>query len=508
MSPDTARFSLVIVGGGGAGLAAAVAAAESGGKNIAVIEKHGAAGGSSAMASGIFAADSPAQKRQAIIARKDDLYKRMMAWAHQSTDARIIRAFIDRSADTIRWLENKGMYFTCVPHSPIDNPMTWHVPEGEGAGMIKILTKDCRDMGVKIFLNTFLKKILTDKKGSVTGVTATSKDGDITFNANAVIIATGGFGGDRELLKKYCPRFRDNMMLAGAPNTGEGIFKALEIGAAADGLGMLMVAGPFGIGPRVLTIGKAPDTVRLQMIFITGEPSAVWLNKQGQRFIDETVSFNYYEGINAIIRQAGGMCYSIFDAAHLRRITETGLCNVPESKGFGAKHRGPLPEGLEKEFQAYADKGAMVISESWDDVADWLEIDRKALKETVTEYNAACEQGFDPVFAKDRAYLKPLTTPPYYGVKCGSSYLNTLGGLKINEKMEAMDTEDNPIRGLYAAGVDAGGWTSETYCAALPGTAFGWAINSGRIAGESAFKYVKGLKKTNNSHSVKHRNIT
>ena len=80
------------------------------------------------------------------------------------------------------------------------------------------------------------------------------------------------------------------MMLGGAPNKGEGIFKALEIGAAADGLGMLMVAGPFGIGPRVLTIGTEPDTVRLQMIFITGEPTAIWLNKQGKRFIDETVT--------------------------------------------------------------------------------------------------------------------------------------------------------------------------------------------------------------------------
>ena len=160
MSPDNAKFSIVIVGGGGAGLAAAAAAAESGCKNIAVIEKHGAPGGSSAMASGIFAAESPAQKRQAIIARKEPLFKQMMAWAHQSADASIVRAFIERSADTVSWLEDKGMYFTCVPHSPIDNPMTWHVPEGEGARMIKILAEECREKGVKLFLNTSLKKKL------------------------------------------------------------------------------------------------------------------------------------------------------------------------------------------------------------------------------------------------------------------------------------------------------------------------------------------------------------
>lgn len=487
------KYKLVVVGGGGSGLAAAVAAAESGLKNIAVIEKHGATGGSSAMASGIFAAESPTQKRQAIIARKDVLYKRMLDWAHLSVNPRIIRAYIEKSADTVRWLEDKGLWFNCVPHSPIDNPLTWHVPKGNGAEITKTLTNTCRDLGVEIILNTSLKKIIVDKKGNVTGVIGSGKNGDITFTADAVIIATGGFGGDRELLKKYCPRYRDNMVLSGQPNMGDGIFKALEIGAGADGLGMLMIGGPFGTGARVLTIGKEPDEVHLQMIFITGEPSAVWINKQGRRFIDEAVSFNYYEAINSVIRQTDGMCYALFDSGLIKRITGTGLNNVPSGFEFGERHRSPLPEGLEKELKKLADKDSIKISNSWDDIADWLGIDRKTLKETVEEYNTACQSGYDPVFYKDRTHLLPLNAPPYYGIKMGSSYLNTLGGIKINENLEVLDTRDNPIRGLYAAGVDTGGWTSETYCAALPGTAFGWAINSGRIAGESAYKYIHGL---------------
>ncbi len=136
MSPEIAKnkkYSLVVVGGGGSGLAAAAAAAENGLKNIAVLEKRGATGGSSAMASGIFGAESQVQKRQAIIARKDDLYQRMMDWARQSVNPRLIRAYIEKSADTVRWLEDKGLRFTCVPHSPIDNPLTWHVPRGNGA---------------------------------------------------------------------------------------------------------------------------------------------------------------------------------------------------------------------------------------------------------------------------------------------------------------------------------------------------------------------------------------
>ena len=501
MSPDIIKktdkhkSNLVIVGGGGAGLAAAAAAAEKGVRNIAVLEKRGATGGTSAMASGIFAAESPTQKRQAIIARKDVLFKRIMDWTRLSVNPRIVRAYIEKSGDTVRWLEDKGLRFSCVPHSPIDNPFTWHVPKGNGAEITGTLAKTCRDLGVDIFLNMSLEKILTDSKSAVTGVIASGKDGDITFSADAVVIATGGFGGDKDLLKKYCPKYRDNMMLSGQPNKGEGIFKALEIGAAADGLGMIMIGGPFGAGVRTLTLGKEPDIVHVQMIFITGEPSTIWINKQGQRFIDETVSFNYYESINAMIRQTDGVAYALFDAGLIRRITETGLCNVPSGFEYGERHRSPLPEGLEEALHAQAEKGALKISSSWDDIADWLEIDRDTLLATVDEYNTACDSGYDPVFAKDRAYLQPLRTPPYYGVKCGSTYLNTLGGIKINEHMEVIDTHDKPIRGLYAAGVDTGGWTSDTYCAALPGTAFGYAINSGRIAGESAYEFITGLKK-------------
>jgi fumarate reductase flavoprotein subunit len=257
---------------------------------------------------------------------------------------------------------------------------------------------------------------------------------------------------------------------------------------------MIMIGGPFGAGVKTLNLGQEPDIVHVQMVFITGEPSVIWVNKQGRRFIDEAAAFNYYESINAMIRQTDGVCYALFDTGLIRRITESGLNNVPSGFEYGERHRSPLPAGLEKELQAQAEKGVIKISDSWEALADWLEIDCDVLNTTVAEYNAACESGYDPVFNKDRAYLQPLRTTPYYAVKCGSTYLNTLGGIKINERMEVIDTHGNPIRGLYAAGVDTGGWTSDTYCAALPGTAFGYAINSGRIAGESAYEFISGLK--------------
>ncbi len=484
------KANLVIVGGGGAGLAAALAAAEKGLRNIVVLEKRSATGGTSAMASGIFAADSPTQKRQAIIARKDDLFKRMMDWTHLTANPRIIRAFINRSGETIRWLEEKGLFFFCVPHSPIDMPLTWHVPRGNGAEIMQVLTRECSERGVETMLGCSAKKLLVGTKGNVTEVIAEQDGKSISIKTESVIIATGGFGGNKKMLRKYCPKYRESMRLSGLPHQGDGILIATEAGAAADGLGMLMSAGPFaGVG-GVMKLGTGPDTVPVQLTFITGEPYVIWVNKTGRRFIDETASYNYYECINALIQQPESICYTLFDAGVLKMINENGFSNVPSGYVYGEPQRRKLPPGLDNQLKQLSEKGTIKRADTWNDIAAWIGCESRVLRDTIDEYNTGCNQGHDPVFGKDRAYLMPLGIPPYYALKCGSSMLNTIGGIKVNENMEVIDKKDKSIPGLYAAGVDVGGWTSDTYCAILPGIAFGFAINSGRIAGETAAEFI------------------
>ena len=107
------------------------------------------------------------------------------------------------------------------------------------------------------------------------------------------------------------------------------------------------------------------------------------------------------------------------------------------------------------------------------------------------EYNEFCDCRYDEVFVKDPQYLRALRTPPYYVIRFSGALLVTTGGIKINHKMEVLDREGDPIPGLYAAGTDTGGWESDTYCAVLPGSAFGFAMNSGRIAAESASDYIQ-----------------
>jgi fumarate reductase flavoprotein subunit len=151
---------------------------------------------------------------------------------------------------------------------------------------------------------------------------------------------------------------------------------------------------------------------------------------------------------------------------------------------------GAKPTDVDKELQLEAANGTVKIADSWDEIANWAGIDAKALKATIDEYNSFCDQGYDEIFAKDQRYLQPLRNPPYYAMRGGSGLLVTFGGVKINHHMEALNQQDEPIPGLYAVGNDAGGWEGDTYDLDLSGFAFGFAVNSGRIAGENAAKYA------------------
>ena len=130
------------------------------------------------------------------------------------------------------------------------------------------------------------------------------------------------------------------------------------------------------------------------------------------------------------------------------------------------------------------------ISTDLNEIAEWMGTDPTTLKETVRSYNTACDNGYDPVYNKDRRYLQSLRNPPYYVFKCGTVYLTTTGGIRTNGNLEVLDNRDNAIPGLFASGNDTGGYEGSTYCVLLPGSTFGYAVNSGRIAGENAAEYA------------------
>ncbi|MBN1177291.1 MAG: FAD-dependent oxidoreductase [Dehalococcoidales bacterium] len=466
---STFKAGLVIIGGGGAGLAAALTAVEKGCKDVIVLEKRSKLGGTSAMAGGLFACGSPVQERQGIGTDADYLFKRAMEWAHWTqVDPKILRAFIGKSGDTIRWLERKGLEFDLVKLFPEQPVPVQHNPRGHGARLIQVLTKECREKGVQILLDSDVEKILRGKNGKITDVTAVRDGEDIKISTQAVIIATGGFCGNRRLFRKYFPSSYRGMTLSGLPLAGDGIGLAADVGAAIEDF-----ATAIKEGPRY-------DLYNWPLMALEREPATLWINKNGERFTDESTGYRVFESVNAVLRQPGQVSYTLLDS----RIRD--YC---EENGFMAGFLRNSAPGLEQELQAETEKGGVRIAGTWGAIADWIGIDPLTLEKTINEYNACCKKGHDGIFAKSAQYLLPLENPPYYAIRGMVVLLDTIGGVRINERMEVLNKDNEPVPGLFAAGVVTSGWESEVYCSELSASAFGFAVNSGRIAAENAVQY-------------------
>ncbi len=501
------RADIVIIGGGGAGLAAALAAAEKGCRNIIILEKAGAPGGSTAMAHDIFAAESPVQVRMGQDARRDDFFKIAMNWAHWSkVNPWIVRAFIDKSGDTIRWLEEKGVKFELTQFYPNQVPRVRHTVQGPGqaAELIRILRKECENLGIRIITRVRARKIRRGRQGGIEGVLAQTPEGEIEIKAGCIIIASGGYGNNLEMLKKYCPSYYyvENMEYDGVPaNTGDGLLMAMEIGAASAGLGSLMILGPHvhksAKVTSLINIGDGDKSIQIPLAMVLYEPETLWVNKRGRRFIDEGHNLSPFASGNAVAQQPDAACYSLFDSQILQRMEEKGLIrqgavvNQTVQLYGGAPQAGDPVPGLIKGIREKAKEGDLVkMVDSWDEIADWIGAHPGILKNNIDQYNTSCDQGHDTMFVKDRRYLLPLRVPPYYAIRGSARICDAIGGIKINEKMEALDSDDNPIPGLYAAGSVSGCWESESYCYHLTGHLLGFALNSGRIAGENAVDNV------------------
>lgn len=480
---------LVVIGGGGAGMAAATAAAELG-ASVVVVEKRRLLGGNSMRGGAIFACDSPIQQRDMILTDKDQLFQVAMKWAHwDRVDPAIVRAFINKSGDTIRWLEEKGIDFIFTPLYP-GQARVGHCPsEGGGRQVVDTLAANCRERGVTILMHTGATRIIRGSDGAVTGVVAnTSEQGDnpgeIHIQTSSAIVASGGIGGNPDLLKKYCPAYYDGMRLNGVAHTGDGLGLAAEAGADIADTIPLLKEGPNPDYPEVLSL----------KLFVS-QPYTIWVNKLGQRFVDEYAGRMVFESGNAILRQPGKVMFTLFDSQQ-RKVMETITPPILKKPMGDAGEMKPLlaaPADLEKTLETYEKRGVVKIADSWGPIAEWIGADPAVLAQTVETYNDYCDHGHDPQFAKERKYLSPVLRPPFYAIRCATTFLDTLGGIKVNAGMEVLDTNGDVIPGFYAAGVIADGHQSETYCSEMAGAALGFAINSGRIAGENAVGFVRGV---------------
>ncbi len=291
-------FDVVVVGAGGSGLAAALAAREKG-ASVVVLEKRGMVGGNSARASGLFAAESPLQKRLGVDGGTEEFIKAALDYSHWKIDPRIIAAFVKKSGDTVRWLEEKGVIFVDL-HDGFTGltPRVFHVPEAHGAGLVRRLVKSCRHSDVAILPGVAARKLLTDREGRVFGVIAAGREEELRLRAGSVIIAAGGYGGNKQLLSNHCPHYVEDFDCVGLPLKGDGLLMAMEVGAATEGLGILLAHGPHFKGA-------------LDIAHVAIQPNVVWVNGEGERFFDESRAVRWPEAANALNRQPGMTCFTV-----------------------------------------------------------------------------------------------------------------------------------------------------------------------------------------------------
>ncbi|MGX9460780.1 FAD-dependent oxidoreductase [Shewanella sp. A14] len=478
----TYETDIAIVGGGSVGMAAAVTGGEAGAKVI-VLEKNPYLGGSSNFAEGLFAVESDYQRGKSYGLTKDQAFEHIMEYSHFKNDATLEREFINESGDNLRWLNKHDVDFDVVQISPKE-PETWHLVKDRdhhhhGAALITALQEHAENAGVKFLMRTPATTLIYEK-GKVTGVRAKDHKGnDVVIHAKAVIIGTGGFGNSPEKINKWTnfdgKAFKPTLPLN---KTGDGIEMGRKIGAAHEGETLMLHPGTEGKG--IVPLGN--------IYTMTWQPANMWINAHGNRFIDETVAFSFAHAGNTIGRQKDHYAWAIFDDAELDHAKNDGVDN-----GVGVLV--PVMTKL-KNIDNEIKNALAVNSESFkkansiEKLAKEINVPVGNLKKAYNDYNNAAKVHYDDAFNKERMWMHPLNHGNLYAVKLLPYHFTSVGGLRIDTKMQVVNTNDNPIAGLYAGGNDVAGLYSDTYTLWASGHAFGFATYSGRKAALNAIDYI------------------
>lgn len=473
---------LAVVAAGPAGLAAAVAAAEQGLK-VLVFEKEQITGGTANMGMGPLGINTRIQKANFNEISVAEALKNQMEYTHYRVNGRLVARYFKQSASTIDWLEDMGVKFAGAFRYFKESNATWHIVDpGDGkigpgcaAAMNKAMTKRAEELGVKFYLETPVKQLLTKGK-QVTGLVAQSAESEYVVHAKAVVVATGGYGSNAEMLKER-QKFELN----------RNFFTFNVPGIMGDGLKMMWEAGAQKYGDTVEMIYILPHNLEYMVADGVLRQPNLMLNQKGERFMDEGMLGNTTFSGNAIFQQPGHYAYVIMDRAILKRYQEEGpdiMDIVHPAAGF--KMLDPVIKKAEE--NGYE---AIITADTVAELAEKLAIPADKLQKQIDDYNSYCEHGQDTEFFKNPAYLHKLTGEGSYLVgKFYSGAYGTVGGVKIDENCQVLDDEDRAIPGLYSAGSDANTIYADSYNFTLPGNTMGFAVNSGRIAGLEAAKQI------------------
>lgn len=494
---STVDADVVVIGAGGAGMTAAITAAAEG-KSVVVLESQSMVGGNSVRATGGMNAaktvyqdenefgesagvektlKTAAEKyadNETITALAKTVSEQWAAYQANPTgyfdsvelmeldtmiggkginDPELVETLCANSADAIDWLDEHGITLHNVSSFGGASVKRIHRPvnaEGKtvsvGSYMIPLLQENCEKAGVKMMLDTTATEILTDANGAAVGVKATGASGEtVTVNAKAVVLATGGFGANLDMVVKYKPELK-GFMTTNAPGIqGQGIEMAQAIGAATVDMDQIQ------IHPTV-----EANTAALITEGLRGD-GAILINEEGKRFIDEVGTRDVVSA--AEIAQTGSYSWLVVDQA------------MADASSV---------------IQGYIKKGYTVTGATYEELGKAMGVDAAAFAETMEKWNGYVEAKNDPDFGRT-SFANPLNTAPYYAVKVTAGVHHTMGGLKINANTEVLNEKGEVIPGLFAAGEVTGGVHGANR---LGGNAVADFTVFGRIAGAAASDYA------------------
>lgn len=472
---------IVVVGGGAGGTCAALNAVDSGAK-VAWVERHSSLGGTAQFSEGIFGVNSNYQNENNISVTAEEVFKKYMEFSHYRTNPDLAHTLIERSGSTVNWMQEKGVtFYDCLSVVATDpnSLRTWHLYDGFGVQAFKTLADQAIAGGAEVFLETTGSNLIMED-GKVAGLAALNdKEEVVAFRAPVVVIATGGYGDNKEMMKYFLGgRYDTDALVNIGLNTHNG--EGINMGVAAG-------AQPYNVGVVNTHVAWHTAIPITSSLYAAQQDPYLWVNKDGKRFVNEfAVCLDPALQGNALSMQPEMIMRTIFDSDTKDKLKESVL--VPKGAHFPAGT--PLTD-IDEALEKGVEDGVAYKADTIEDLAKQLDMDPEVLVKTIEEYNVACDSGYDENFYKDPFALLAVKKAPFYAIPTDSySFTSTVGGLKIDPSARVLDTEDNPIPGLYATGSDASGMYGCTYDFVVSGTTIGFASNMGIIATEHAVENI------------------
>lgn len=442
---------IVIIGAGGAGLTAATEAASRGAK-VLVLEKMPIVGGNSNFSTGgINACYTKEQERLGIKDSKEVFFNDTMRGGQYLNDPDLVRTLIDNSAAVVEWLQTPmiGADLSDVGAFGGATNKRIHRPQGGaaiGAHLIPLLQKAALVQGAEIRLNNKVIDILSNN-GRACGVRVAYEGGEYTVHSKAVIVATGGFGANPEMIEFY------QASLAGFATTN-------HKGATGDAFKMVEKFDAQLIQMEQIQIH--PTVVKGTGIMITEAlrgNGAILVNKAGRRFVNEMETRDIVSA--AVLKNPGKSAYLLFDQS--------------------------VRDSL-KAVETYANQNLLSEGANLVELSRAIAVDAVALEYTVDQYNKAVQAKKDPDFGRNPESMeRTLSNPPFYAIEIEPAIHHTMGGLKINTRAQVLNKLGLPIPGLFAAGEVTGGVHGAQR---LGGNAVADICIFGKIAADSAIEFV------------------